>query len=224
LGPAKFRESSPLSQLFDPHPVHGHSFDWFESDENRKFHPPKARSISESGARHTIDDRSLRGHPLGDFFDWPAGMLSGVGRGLQPRFLNRCMGAVVRCTNQRGRNSENLYPCVPRLNLSQTKLLITHVGLSRRKLWLVTISGEKCDWRPVGEKEPSVRSVPVANSERGMRRAPQRGHGEWREHHARPVTDRIAGVGTFAGTLHQNGGKWRAILLSAHIRAPSVSD
>ena len=31
-------------------------------------------------------------------------------------------------------------------------------------------------------------------------------------------------VGTFVGTVHQNGGKRRAILLSAHIRAPSVND
>jgi hypothetical protein len=42
------------------------------------------------------------------------------------------------------------------------------------------------------------------------------------------ATDRILSwkwsVGTFVGTLHQNGGKWRAILLSAHIRAPSVND
>jgi hypothetical protein len=41
------------------------------------------------------------------------------------------------------------------------------------------------------------------------------------------ATDRILSwkwsVGTFVGTLHQNGGKSRAILLLADIRAPSVS-
>jgi hypothetical protein len=112
--PSKFRESSPLAQLFDRHPVHGRR--WFESDENRKCHQPKARSISESGTRHTIDDRSLGGFALGDFFDGPAGMLSGVGRGHRPRFLNRCIGR--RCAAHQSSSAE-----IPRISTpaSQTE-------------------------------------------------------------------------------------------------------
>ena len=69
-----------------------------------------------------------------------------------------------------------------------------------------------------------MRSVPAANTESGMRRAPQRWAWEWRDVHATGNGSGTGTVGTFVGTLRQNGGKWRATLLSGHIQAPSVSD
>src|ERR1035438_307955 len=135
---------------------------------------------------------------------------SDVGR--QSRFLNRRMRRLVAHQSARQKFRETL-PLPPSLNLSQTKLLLTtHVGRCAANFGLPQFQAIM----PLASGQGKESSVHRWPARRGMRRASQRGAWGMARTYTRPRPDWIAGVGTFVGTLHQNGGKWRAILLGTY--------